>query len=243
MEQGIILFIIIFVAAFLQSGIGFGFAIVVMSILPSILDYSKAVGVQQAIGLIACVYIAIKYFNKIKLKTWLPLAIPTVTIGAILTYYVSRLKSGLLFIALGAVLVLISIYFLTINNNIHFKASAKSGFILGCVAGVGNGLFGIAGPPLAIYFLNSTEDNEEYIASIQSIFLFSTILNIIARVMTKSLVFEDVPVILLGWVAMFLGTFLGLKVLKRIETGLLKKIIYAFIGLNGIWIILSHTII
>lgn len=244
MEQEIIiLFITVFIAAFLQSGIGFGYAIVVMSILPSILGYARAAGIQQAIGVSACIYIVLKFWRKIRLKIWLPLAVPAILIGVILTYYVSKIQSNWLFVALGGVLILISIYFLCFSNKIKYRATAKSGVVLGCIAGIGNGLFGIAGPPIAIYFLNAIDDNEEYIASIQSVFLISTIFNLVARVMTKSLVKEDVPLIVVGWIVMFLGTYFGLKVLKKIETSLLKKIIYAFIGLNGIWIIISHTII
>ena len=43
-----------------------------------------------------------------------------------------------------------------------------------------------------------------------------------------------------GVAAMFIGTLLGLVVHKKIPADIFGKVIYAIVGIGGIWIIVSH---
>ena len=43
-----------------------------------------------------------------------------------------------------------------------------------------------------------------------------------------------------GTVALVAGTLLGLAIHKKIPADMFGKIIYAFVGIGGIWIIVSH---
>lgn len=66
------------------------------------------------------------------------------------------------------------------------------------------------------------------------------IMNGMAALINGSIVMTDAPIIGLGWVFMILGTVIGLILFKRISKELFRKIIYAFVGLNGIWIVVSN---
>ena len=50
----------------------------------------------------------------------------------------------------------------------------------------------------------------------------------------------DLPLVGAGVIAMFAGTLLGLVVHDKIPASAFGKVIYAFVGIGGVWIIVSH---
>ena len=52
----------------------------------------------------------------------------------------------------------------------------------------------------------------------------------------------DLPLVAAGVIAMFAGTLLGLVIHDRIPASVFGKVIYAFVGIGGLWIIVSHLI-
>jgi hypothetical protein len=50
----------------------------------------------------------------------------------------------------------------------------------------------------------------------------------------------DLPLVGAGAIALIAGTLLGLLVHDRIPSAIFGKVIYAFVGIGGLWIILSH---
>jgi uncharacterized membrane protein YfcA len=50
----------------------------------------------------------------------------------------------------------------------------------------------------------------------------------------------DLPMILAGIIGMTVGTLLGLVVHNKIPSDIFGKVIYAFVGVGGVWIIVSH---
>ena len=45
-----------------------------------------------------------------------------------------------------------------------------------------------------------------------------------------------------GLIALIAGTFLGLVIHDKISQDIFGKVIYAFVGVSGVWIIVSHLI-
>ena len=60
--------VIVGVAAFLQTSIGFGFAIFSMVLLPLVYPYGEAIALMKAIGLVNTVYLSTKYRHSIEWK-------------------------------------------------------------------------------------------------------------------------------------------------------------------------------
>ena len=50
----------------------------------------------------------------------------------------------------------------------------------------------------------------------------------------------DLPLVGAGVTAMLAGTLLGLVIHDRIPSEVFGKVIYAFVGVGGVWIIVSH---
>ena len=231
--------LVVFVGAFLQANIGFGFPIIAMIVLPRLFAFSTAVTLTQLIAIASTGYLMIRYWKQIQWRTLFPLLFTSLLIAAFVTVFSLSVDGGKLVIILGIALVVISLYFVAFSQSIKIKACPRNGLLMGTLAGFGNGFFGIGGPPVALYLLPSVPGKIEYLATIQAYFFFCNIESICIRIMNGALVVEQLPLIPLGWITIALGTFMGLKLFDKIPAALLKRIVYLFVGFSGLWIIIE----
>jgi len=238
----IALFFISLAGAFLQTNIGFGFPVLAMIFLPSLFPFSTAVALCQVIAMASTLFLTIKYFSHIDWRTMVPMLAVSLTMGILVTLTSISFPQAYLQIILGAALVVISLFTVRYSERIKIRPSATNGAIVGFIAGVGNGLFGIGGPQTAIYFLGAQLDKKAYLATIQCYFLISNISTIIIRTGYGALTWSDAPLVVSGWMGIGAGTLLGLKVFERIPHALLKRLVYGFVGVSGVVIIIGQLL-
>lgn len=105
---------------------------------------------------------------------------------------------------------------------------------MGTLSGVMGGLFGMQGPPAVLYFLASSERKEEYMALVQCYFLIGNVVMTVYRAHSGFLT----PVVWQSWCwcmpAVLVGTWIGAKVFRMIPVKVLRKIIYAYMGVSGL---------
>ncbi|MDY4611349.1 MAG: sulfite exporter TauE/SafE family protein [Sphaerochaetaceae bacterium] len=235
-------FLIALVGAFLQTNMGFGFPILAMIFLPMLFPFSTAVTLCQVIAIVSTAYLSIRYWKHIRWRILLPLLLVSLVVGAIVTYTSISIQQGLLKMALGLALMILAVFFVWFSNRIKLKGSVASGLTMGAVAGLGNGLFGIGGPPVALYLMACIEDKSEYLATIQAYFLLSNISTILIRAFNGSVGTEHIPLVLFGWLGIGLGTWFGLLSFKKISMASLKRLVYAFVGLSGLWVFVQELL-
>ncbi|MDY0289446.1 MAG: sulfite exporter TauE/SafE family protein [Sphaerochaeta sp.] len=239
MGNVVVVLLCVLVGAFLQANIGFGFPIIAMIVFPRFFAFSTAVTLTQLIAMASTGYLTVRYWKKIQWRTLTPLLATSLVIAAFVTVFSLSVDGGKLVIILGIALAAISLYFVAFSASIQIKARPRNGLLMGTIAGFGNGLFGIGGPPVALYLLPSVPGKLEYLATIQAYFFFCNMESIGIRIWNGALVVEQLYLIPLGWIAIGLGTFLGLKLFDVIPASLLKRIVYLFVGLSGLWIIIE----
>lgn len=238
----IVIGLVAFLGAMLQANMGFGGAVILINFLPLFFPYLKAVALMQgAIVILNLVYMII-YWKKVRWDIIWPAVIPSVIIGLFFSFYSVNFDVQVLKLGLGVVFILLAVYYLAVVDRIHMLPSKINGFFMGTFSGLANALFGFAGPPLALYLVPSIDDKLEYFASSQACFLCSSLACISARLFAGVYEVSDLPNLLYIAVFFFLGIFFGLKILKKIKGDAFKKIIYAFIGLNGVYIIIKQLI-
>jgi hypothetical protein len=235
-------FLIVLLGSFLQANIGFGFPIIAMMFFPYLFPFSTAVTLNQIIALGSTSLLTIKYWKYIQWKTLFSIVIPSIVLGTLVILLSLSVSSRSLSIFLGISLVCLSLYFAFFSSRITIKPTIKNGVTMGLIAGLGNGLFGIGGPPVALYLFAAVKGKQEYLATIQAYFLLCNVHSILMRTLHGSLTLEHIPLILVGWIAIFTGTFLGLSLFKRISDHLLRRIVYSFVGISGIWIVVQQLI-
>ncbi len=235
-------FLIALVGAFLQTNMGFGFPILAMIFLPMLFPFSTAVTLCQVIAIVSTAYLSIRYWKYIRWRILLPLLLVSLVIGAAVTYQSISMQQGMLKMLLGLTLMILAVFFVWFSGRIKLKGSIGSGLAMGAVAGLGNGLFGIGGPPVALYLMACIEDKNEYLATIQAYFLLSNISTILIRTFSGSVGAEHIPFVLIGWLGIGLGTWVGLIAFKKVSMASLKKLVYAFVGLSGLWVFIQELI-
>lgn len=238
----LIMIITVLCAAFLQSTIGFGFSIIAMLVMPRLFPYSEAVTLCMSITVLNTTILSVRNRKHIKWRIALPLLIPSLIISAIFTIWSVKMETKVMDVILGITLILLSIYFCAFSNKIKVNPKPSTGMLMGSIAGIGNGFFGIGGPPAALYLMPAVDDKESYLATIQTYFAISNYMNLILRVSMGYYKMEFIPLTVLGWVGAVTGMALGVQVFKRMDLSFLKKFVYVFVGLNGLYTIIKTLI-
>ena len=140
--DGILLTIVGIGGGFVQRVSGFGLGIFAMLFLPHFLPtHTAAATVVGICSVVTSTMNAVKYRRDINYKIVLPLLLAAAVSIPIAVYFSARVSKGVFEILLGAVLILLSIYFLFFNKTVKLKASALGGAIAGTLSGILNGLF------------------------------------------------------------------------------------------------------
>lgn len=241
MDTYLYFIVIVFAASLLQAYMGFGFALVAMAFLPLILPYTKAVALNTGIAIVSTIYMSIKHRKDIQWKTLLPILIPSVVIGMTVTAFSFRVDSKLMLILLGVMLIVLAVWSFLFAGRVKMRPTVAGGTAMGAVCGVCNGLFSIGGPAAALYLLPAVEGKEKYFATIQLYFAVCNTTNLIVRIAKGSFEAGDWKLLFIGWGAMLLGTFVGQKIFKRTtDSKNFAKAVYALVGVNGLWLIVSN---
>ena len=244
MQISTILFVMIVILAgsCVQSALGFGTTMITMGFLPLIMDYSKAMGLSIVMVTISTIYISVKYRDSIQWAVMLPFLIPTAIITGIVNFLSAKVSSDVMYLLLGVMFVAVSIFFFVFSDKIHITPNPVSGTILGVICGVCYGLFASGGPTAALYLLPATKSKKEYLATIQAFLCVNNLLVLFISLFLRRLDMADLPMVGAGIVAMLAGTLLGLVIHDKIPASVFGKVIYAFVGVGGVWIIVSHMI-
>ena len=244
MQISTILFVMIVILAgsCVQSALGFGTTMITMGFLPLIMDYSKAMGLSIVMVTISTIYISVKYRDSIQWAVMLPFLIPTAIITGIVNFLSAKVSSDVMYLLLGVMFVAVSIFFFVFSDKIHITPNPVSGTILGVICGVCYGLFASGGPTAALYLLPATKSKKEYLATIQAFLCVNNLVVLFISLFLRRLDMADLPMVGAGIVAMLAGTLLGLVIHDKIPASVFGKVIYAFVGVGGVWIIVSHMI-
>ena len=233
---------VILAGACVQSALGFGTTMITMGFLPLIMEYSKAMGLSIFMVSISTVYISVKYRDWIQWGVMLPVLIPTMIICGIVNILSAKVSSDSMYLLLGIMFVAVSIFFFVFSNRIHVRPTPKSGTILGMICGVCYGLFASGGPTAALYLLPATKGKKEYLATIQAFLCLNNLMILVISIVLGRLDMADLPMVGAGAAALIAGTLLGLVIHDRIPSAVFGRVIYAFVGIGGLWIIASHML-
>ena len=221
-------------ASYIQGATGFGFGIFAMILLPSILAYTEANVLSSILSSLSSLFVAILMFRKIH---WRNTIFPVV--GCLISTYlaVSIIKTQspkVLTLLLGVALFALSMYFFFFSDKIKIKPTWYAGLIAGILSGIMSGMFSMGGPPVVIYFMQSEDNTDEYMATISAYFVLS---GVIAISMKAAAGFITVPVwisLAVGVPAMLLGSFVGKRTRDHINAKLIKRLVYGFMATSGV---------
>lgn len=221
-------------AAFIQRVSGFGFGIFIMTVLPYLMPtYGEATTLSGILAIVTSIVIVYRMWRFIVWRKLLPILITFLVVSWIAVQFVAHSGDGMLKHILGVVLIMASIYFFFLSEKIRIRPTMTMQIAMGTLSGVMGGLFGMQGPPAVLYFLASTEKKDEYMALAQTYFLMGNGMMTIYRAGSGFLTHDVALSWCYGLPFVLLGTWIGAKVFRLIPIKLLRKIIYAYMGLSG----------
>ncbi|MBQ2751945.1 MAG: sulfite exporter TauE/SafE family protein [Oscillospiraceae bacterium] len=221
--------------AVVQSTTGFGFAVTLMSVIPHFMDsYLVCTALSSLGGLFISLMVTIKNFRKANFKIMVAPIIGYATACGIAVPLSKRIPTESLSKALGVVLIIASIYFIFFNNKFKMKPCFRNGLIAGAVAGAGAALFAVAGPPMVIYFISTTDDKDIYRATSLAFFTMSSLYSSTMRVINGIITLDVMMIFLPMLAAIALGFFIGNKIFAKINIDMLKKLVYGFMAISGL---------
>lgn len=236
----LVLFVFAFASTFTQRVSGFGFGIAFMSVAPFIMpSYGEATALSGMLAIVCALFTGIRFFKHLDWKK-LFIILPTfLVVSYFAVGIVAKVDNHLLKRILGAVLVLVSLYFMFVNGKVRMRPGVFTQLSMGTVSGFMGGLFGMQGPPAVIYFISSTQTKEEYMAIAQWYFIIGNIFMTFYRAGNGFVSAHVLWRFAFCVPAVLLGLFVGSKVYKRISVQTLRKIVYIFIGVAGVVALLS----
>ena len=120
-------------------------------------------------------------------------------------------------------LIGLSIYFLKFATTFQIRASLTTMIVTGVLSGICDGLFGIGGPLMVVFYLALVPTKEAYLGSIQGLFLLVGIYNIIFRIYRGIFTINLLQPSLFISVAVLLGMLIANRIVNRINHDLIRQ--------------------
>ena len=234
------LFALTVASSFTQRVTGFGFGILMMTLLPVLApSYAEATALSGLLAIFTALVPAIQSRKSLNWKKLLPILLIFLVTSWLGVLLLARLDNSLMKHVVGGVLIAVSLWFFITGGRIRLAPTLPVQAGMGTLSGLMGGLFAMQGPPAVIYFLAVSDTKEEYIALTQWYFLIGNIFMAFFRAGSGFIT----PAVLKLWCVaipgVFLGLFLGAKVYKKIRTEELRRVIYAFLLVAGLLAILG----
>lgn len=220
-------------AGVVQTVTGFGAAVVMMLVLPRIFGVVTAPAVSTSICVALSGALAWKFRRRTNFKL---ITVPILVFGVCGIVIINLIKSldlHLIGILFGVFLIALSVYNLAFSAKASLRPTKPVILVSSAVSGTFSGLFSIGGPMMALCLLPCSDDHEQYLGNMQTLFIVTNIINIIARITNGLYTADLLPYTLVGMAFILAGKEFGIRFAKKLNIEVIKKVIYVFVGISG----------
>ncbi|MBQ7010463.1 MAG: sulfite exporter TauE/SafE family protein [Clostridia bacterium] len=226
-------------AGFVQRVSGFGLGIFAMMFLPHFMpSHTAAATISSIFSFVTSLYNAVRYRKDVSYKTAFPMICAAFVSIPIAVHYAVLVKARIFEILLGAVLILLSVYFLFFSKRVSIRPTVTNGILAGTLGGALNGLFSTGGPPIVLYLTNATADNATYFATIQFYFCFTNLYATATRAASGIITADILLYSAVGIVGCMAGDLVGKRVFDRLDSRKMKYVIYIAMIISGMLMLL-----
>lgn len=234
----ILVFIIVFVAIFVQAVTGFGLALVSMPLLVLVLNIQVASPLVALIGGVAELLLLLHYRADLNIRAVTRLVVASllgIPVGVLL---LRRVDVGVITAVLGLLILLYALYALS-GLRLPRLAHQAWGYGFGFVAGVLGGAYNISGPPVIIYGNCRQWPPAEFKSNLQGFFVVSSYTVIAVHALSGNFT----PVVwrnfLIALPAMLLALFVGLRLDTHLNPERFRRIVLVVLVVLGASLLFS----
>lgn len=220
-------------AGLIQGVTGFGAGIVLMVVLPQLFPVVQSAGMSQAITVVLTVVMAWHYRKHINVRKIVAPAVLFIACSWTSLLFANAVDQTVMKLILGVFLVLLAGYFLFVQQGEVERLGMAASLFCIAFSGVCDGMFGIGGPLMVVYYLFKTADKEEYLGTIQAFFFICVTAGLGMRLYTGALDLALWPMIAAGACCVLVGLAVANRVVEKLNDALVRKLTYWVIGLAG----------
>lgn len=241
MEELLIAAVIIFVAGFIQGIVGFGSAMIAVSLLSVYLDIKLVIPLVALLSMIIVSIITFQLRNHFEYKKIHPLVIGSLVGIPLGAYFLKNMDGNIVRIILGILLTTYGIYQL-VNKESRIAIKKSTGYVLGFFAGILGGAFNTNGPPAILYVVSQPWNPHQIKVTLNSYFFLCGILVIAFHAISGLTTLKVMQWFLILFPFLTIGTLLGSKLYNRLNPEKFRKLIFIFLLFMGMGLMLKEVV-
>ena len=236
----ILVFIIAFFGSAVQTVVGFGFIIFLMALMPLFMPIGTCLVVSQLAAVFMSGVLVLDKIRHLDAKKMLWPSLSASVTGIVGLMFLNGIDNAVYMKLLGIILLILALWMLKFSSLVKIRATPLSGSLVGGIGGLMGALFGVSAPPIVLYFNSISESKDDYVANLQMTLVIQTGVCILGRICLDMWPSGS------GWLCIpaiagaFLGKFPGKWLYDKLDLKSFKILVYAFMGLLGIYIFLSN---
>ena len=230
---GLLIALIVLVAAFAQSLTGFGFALIMMPLVTLLLGVRTAAPVVALSALTVYSVNLVRYRRSINVPAVLRLGIASAAGVPVGIWLLSNVNEAVVMRILGLILVAYAGYSLLQPKARQVLPRGwvyPAGFLAGCLGGAYN----TPGPPVIVYGSLRQWPRDEFRAVLQALFFLNGILVVSSHIIAEHVTKQVLVYCLYAGPALALGILIGSFVDPKIDQNQFRKIVTVMILVLGI---------
>ena len=234
-----LLLALLLAAGFTQGATGFGFGLVVMSVLPHVMDVREAVPLVSVFGLVLTVVMLWRYRAHVSPRRFLPV-LAGVAVGTPLgALYLRSIDPRVVTGTLGAFLLVYATASLLAERGKRdatpeVRIGRRWGPLAGLLGGLLGGAFNTGGPPIIVYATARGWDAGTFKANLQVLFLFNTATQLALFASWGLLTPEILRLDLIGMPVLLAGLFVGMWATTRLDAVRFRRLVLALLVVFGV---------
>jgi len=227
-------FFVSVLSSLIQGVLGFGFAAVFMTLLPIWLPFRMVASMELILGTAAAIRLLYPVRKQAKLVVLVSPLIGFFVLSTLGVHLLMNVEERILRKILGGILILLSAFRLSKKGTEKTTPSFAKGLLAGSISGLLGGLFNLAGPPLAVYYLSCADDLTEYNATMQLTFLVMGSYSLLLHFLYGNLNVQTVRYSLVGFIAIFVGAMVAEMFRENLNKKQLSICMNVFMMIVGI---------
>ncbi len=232
--KDVLVFAILFVANLLQAITGFAGTLVSMPPVIRLIGADEAKVLLNAIAQISSIMIVMTGFCHINWREFGRMFVGMLLGMAIGTWIYRRFPLEILLVLYGGMIIFIAL------KKLFFPAKQVRklpGWLMFCIllaAGVIHGMFVSGGALLVVYATMTLKKKEEFRATVALLWITLGFFITIPEAMTGGFSSHVIGLLVVGILPVFIGTWIGTRLVKKISQQIFMKITYVLLLLSGI---------
>lgn len=229
----LLLALIVFFAALMQTLSGFGFALLVMPLLTLVMGLGTAVPLVSLIAVTLYAVNLARYRRSINLGELKRLALAAALGVPVGLWVVTSVPETAVKFLLGLLLIAYALYAF-FNPTLAFAVPKGWGYGVGFISGCLGGAYNVPGPPVIVYGSLRQWPRDEFRAVLQALFLLQGTLVVIGHSVMGDVTTAVLTFYLTAIPALFLGIFTAARLDARINKVQFRKLVTVLIFVLGV---------